>query len=207
MTQAMTKLILGPHPGMHNAILRLADALSEEEFTIFPSPTAPPIGWHLFHLVRWADRLQASFPNVSPEEAQDASLPRQFWVVDEIPARWELDPKRLGWLEMGAGMTIEASTDLMAVGKEMLMDYARKSIDAANAVFETISDDILMLPRYSILPAYDVDPDTGAVFGAGPREATVLFDLQFYCSHQNRHLGMIEALRGAMFSIPGTASV
>jgi hypothetical protein len=41
----------------------------------------------------------------------------------------------------------------------------------------------------------------------GERKATVFDDLLFHAAHAGRHLGMIEALRGTLFSIPGTASV
>ncbi|UCE50883.1 MAG: hypothetical protein JSV31_16600 [Desulfobacterales bacterium] len=41
----------------------------------------------------------------------------------------------------------------------------------------------------------------------GQRQATVFDDLLFHATHAGRHLGMIEALRGTLFSIAGTASV
>ena len=44
----------------HANIISLGEALTDEEFSRQPGPTSPPIGWHIWHTSRWADRFQGS---------------------------------------------------------------------------------------------------------------------------------------------------
>ena len=60
----------------HQAILRLVEDISDEMLAKPPSATAPPIGWHVFHIARWADRLQASLPNRLPADSHPSELAR-----------------------------------------------------------------------------------------------------------------------------------
>ena len=41
----------------------------------------------------------------------------------------------------------------------------------------------------------------------GPNEVTILDQLMFHSVHSQRHLGMIEGVKGALFSVPGTATI
>jgi hypothetical protein len=104
------------------------------------TPTATPAGWHLWHIARWADVLQASHPNrrFSPDVPWDRS--RQIWAIDKLASHWGLQAERLGILEVAAGARVPVGADLM-----------------------------------------------------------------FHVTHANRHLGMIEALRGVL-DLRGTAT-
>ena len=94
----------------HKSLLATTGALPAEQFLAQPSPTSPPIGWHLFHVARWADRMQASFgPHVSAALAA-ACYPGEVWVQDGLARIWGLEAKRLGFL--------------VAVGQQHLFDYA-----------------------------------------------------------------------------------
>jgi len=61
---AMTQRI----QGTHKLMLDVTTDLDAEQFGRQPGPAAPPIGWHLWHAARFADRLQASFnsPGTQP---------------------------------------------------------------------------------------------------------------------------------------------
>lgn len=193
-------------PALHNGILRLVQDLSDERFAKAPSATAPPIGWHVFHIARFADRLQASLPNRLPEESHESELPRQIWLVEDVANVWGVDSTALGWLDTGAGMTIDQAIDVASVGRAMMTEYAEKAFLAADNATKQLHDHELTQKRNSIEPDFRVD-ETGALITTGPRQVTVLFDLLFHNDHGKRHLGMIEALKGAMFSVSGTASV
>ncbi|UCH23076.1 MAG: hypothetical protein JSU83_07680 [Deltaproteobacteria bacterium] len=60
--------------------------------------------------------------------------------------------------------------------------------------------------RQSILPQLKKSSKGKPVL-AGTSKAPVFDDLLFDVTHAGHHLGMIEALRGVLFTIPGTASV
>ncbi len=208
MTDPIVNELLHPWfmPALHSATLRLVQDLSDEQFAKAPSATAPPIGWHVFHIARFADRLQASLPNRLPEESHDLALPRQIWFVEDVANVWGVNSTALGWLETGAGMTIGQAVDVASVGRKKITAYAEKAFFAADNAAKQLQDHELTQQRYSIMPEFRVD-ETGVLNTTGPRQTTVLFDLLFHNDHGKRHLGMIEALRGAMFSMVGTASV
>ena len=193
-------------PGLHRSTLRLVQDLDDEEFARAPSATAPPIGWHVFHIARFADRLQASLPNRLPEESHESDLPRQIWLVEDVATVWGVDSSALGWLDTGAGMTIDQAIDVASVGRAKIMEYAGKAFLAADNAVEQLQDHELTQERNSIEPEFRVS-ETGALITTGPRRVTLLFDLLFHLNHGKRHSGMIEALKGAMFSVAGTSSV
>lgn len=193
-------------PWTHQAMIEYTEDLTEEQFSQQPSATAPPIAWHLFHIARWADRLQASFPNRPPNGNHQPDLPGQIWLIEDLATQWDHLPASLGWLDTGSGMPVDQAVALAGVGQPRLLDYARRSFAAADQAVAVLSDDALLEARHSIIPELQIDSN-GEIKTTGPREVTILFDLMFHTSHASRHIGMIEALRGAMFSIPGTATI
>ncbi len=190
----------------HKSLLATTGALPAEQFLAQPSPTSPPIGWHLFHVARWADRMQASFgPHVSAALAA-ACYPGEVWVQDGLARIWGLEAKRLGFLETGAGMRIEDVAAVVAVGQQHLFDYAGQVFALADQTCAGLTPAEFAQTRRSILPRFQPTP-TGELLYQGEEEGDVAGDVIFHISHAGRHLGMIEALRGAMFALSGTASV
>ena len=190
----------------HGKLLALTEALTDDQFAQQPSPTAPPIGWHLFHMARWADRLQASFAGVSTAFDEWPEHSAEIWIVDKVASQWRLQPDRLGLLETGLGMAVEDAVAVATLGKDPLLDYARRVFLAAEQAVGALHGAQLEAPRRSILPQLQVSP-TGQPYFSNDREVAMVNDLLFHISHASRHLGMIEALRGALFAVAGTASV
>ncbi len=62
MLDLSSEIIVARIHQVHGWLLKSVDSMSEEQFTHAPGTVAPPIGWHLWHTARWADRLQASLP-------------------------------------------------------------------------------------------------------------------------------------------------
>ena len=58
-------------------LLPVTDDLTDEQLSKRPSQTAPPIGWHLWHIARWADRFQASFPKRGDSHLDQPSDPNR----------------------------------------------------------------------------------------------------------------------------------
>lgn len=189
----------------HKSLLATTETLSVEQFVIQPSPTTPPIGWHLFHMARWADRLQANFGYDSSESVGGSCYPGEVWIRDGLAERWELEPKRLGFLETGAGMKIEDAVNVAAVGQPQLLDYATKVFTLADQTIADLPRTELSQQRPSILPRFQRTL-TGELTYTEEKTVDVAADIVFHISHAGRHLGMIEALRGAL-GLHGTASV
>ena len=68
----------------HNGIISISEALSETQLSQQPGPTLPPIGWHLWHASRWADRLQASFEIENLEGTYQGPLKTEYWEKENM---------------------------------------------------------------------------------------------------------------------------
>lgn len=175
-------------------IYGMTNTLTEANFYKQPSPNAPSIGWHVFHVARIADMLQASFP-----------ARQEVWDQDNLIAAFGLEAANLGLLQHGATLSAEDATRIpIIIGKERLMRYARTVFELADTVVKDLTLDDLYTPRESIRK---IDwSATPLVEGQG-LEVMLIEDIMFHSSHTQRHQGMIEALIGATLDRPGTATV
>ena len=190
----------------HANIMSLGEALTEAQFARQPGTTSPPIGWHLWHVSRWADRFQASFQVESLEGSYQVLLAAELWKKEDLAQKWGLRGENLGLWETGATMSAEAAASVAAVGKSVLSDYARRVFEAAEQTISSLEDEMLTASRFSILPRLKLESDkTPRV--VGDRNTTVFDELLFHATHAGRHLGMMEALRGALFEVPGSVSM
>jgi hypothetical protein len=201
MMELMATMVIRRIQQTHGWLLKAAADLPEEHLTRRLAVTAPPVGWHLWHIARWADRLQASFPNQPFGVARFWDPDRQIWFRERLSNRWGLDAKTLGDLQAGSSMTAEAAAALPArVPAEALRAYARQAFGAVDATIPGLSATPLTEGRNSIM-----EQGQETAEAAGP-ETTVSADLAFHLSHASRHLGCIEALRG-LFEMSGSATM
>ncbi|HEU0073645.1 MAG TPA: DinB family protein [Dehalococcoidia bacterium] len=157
----------------HNQVLTLTDGLRDEQVVWRPGPHAPSIGFHVWHLARWADHDAHRFDG-SPE----------LWVSESLAAAWGF-PGVLGEADSGTGMGDDASEMLVLPGKAALLEYARAAFASLDETAERLAAGAMRVPGTGVADAVEV---------------TIT-----YATHDNRHLGMIEALRG-LLGISGTAT-
>ncbi len=96
----------------HVWILEAAEKLTEDELCQRFGPTAPPIGWHLWHITRWADRMQAYTSQPGTDTNNPPNPNHGIWEKEQLAQKWGLDPARLGTLEEGSGMDFEDAAAL-----------------------------------------------------------------------------------------------
>lgn len=191
---------------MTNAyLLKVTEDLTDEQLCKRPSPTAPPIGWHLWHISRWADRFQASFPKRGDGNVDQPADPnRDIWHLENLASQWELNAATLGVLETGAGMEHDVAAFIpRIIGKHNLLHYARRVFAASEQTLSNLSPAELDNPRTSIM---EFEIIGNSIQEAPGKDTTHMADISFHISHANRHLGMIEALRG-LLDMNGTATV
>lgn len=194
MTDLFARIVVERINRTHDTILKVCDPLSEEDIRRRPSAAAPPIGWHLWHITRWTDHFQASFPGQV-----------QIWESDHYAAQWMADTTLLGPMQAGMGMPILVATEFVEkVGKVRLLDYARLSFNACREVVRGLDMTQLQSPRQSFA-AYVVRE--GNIIEAPGADTTLLGDCDAHIAHANRHLGMIEALIGAVLERKGSATI
>ena len=189
----------------HGWALNALIGLSTEQLSHRGGPTSPPLAWHLWHLARWADRLQASFAPRGDGSHNEPSNPnRDIWHIEELATKWKLDPATLGISEAGTAMSEEAAATLAKqLDKIMLLDYARRAFSAVEQALAALTDADLQGARTSIV---EFRVDDHQVTEAPGDATTHLDDILFHVSHTSRHLGMMEALRG-LLGTEGTVTV
>jgi hypothetical protein len=162
----------------HRRVFTLVDALNDEELRWRPGPSAPSIGFHFWHLARWADY-----------DAQLIDGRAQVWQQRGLALQWGMQPAGLGEAETGTEMGDEASERLSWPDKAALLGYARDAFAARQVAIRGLEPESL---RQAIHSPHISDISK--------------LDLLFtHLSHDNRHLGMIESIRGFL-GLSGTAT-
>ena len=168
----------------------ILDALAHSDPEVIrtrPGGTAPSVGFHAWHIGRWADRHQAALPGWL-DFGPDAP---EIWVADRLAAQWGFAGIGLGrYGGIGAGLDDVASAALPLPGPDVITRYVERSFGALITGLRRIDDDAL-LERTVV----DLRGESGPF-------SEVLLGL---LSHTDRHLGMIEATRG-MLGERGTAT-
>ena len=178
---------------VHELIVKVTSDLSDEQLTRRPADVAPSvapsIAWHLWHIARWADFLQASLPAMAPELERRLGPGRQIWEAENLAARWGL-ASTAGYAGTGMGLDDEGSARLRLPEKGLLLDYGRRAFSMADRAVAAVNDELFVTPCTDL---YE-------------RRTSIGTAVLSHLTHANRHLGMIEALKG-MLGVRGTATL
>ncbi len=162
-------------------LLELVESLTDEQIAWTPNATTPSIGFHLWHIARWADYLHEMVNGRGS----------QLWERENLAARWDMATASLGYAQTGMAMDDSIAMTLPLPGKDLLLDYARRAFALAQQAVGTISDESF----FQVYEDFHVDGWHGGRIG--PIITTWL-------THDNRHTGMIECLVGLQ-GMHGTA--
>ncbi len=190
MGNAPADLIAFGYRRTHERVLALVDDLSDEQLA-WRHTAVHSIAWNLWHLARWADHLQERIPHMTAELGRRLGMSRQVWEAEGLAARWGFTPAALGHAETGMLMDDEAVLSLPFPAKEAQLEYARRAFALAERAVEAIDDQQFRQPN--------------ATEQAGPDTPTVGSAVLTHLTHDNRHLGEIECLRGLQ-GLRGTAT-
>lgn len=168
-------------------ILAVTRELTAAQLTARVGPQAPEISFHLWHIARWADIVQAHLPGMGTEAG--ATPVEEIWGREGLVAKWGLTGVELGYRATGMGLSDAAAQTLFLPDAAALRAYATRTFDAAAQA------------------TLKVDGERFGRPGRDPlgRESTVGGAVLNHLLHLGRHLGMIEALRGVM-GLHGTAT-
>ena len=102
-------------------VLKMAGKLDDRQLRLLASPTSPSILFHIWHLGRWADRVQSTVPGLTP--ALGAKLPagKEIWDTDGVGASWGFDDAILGNGRTGSGMTDRTMPIAASVRRQAVM--------------------------------------------------------------------------------------
>ncbi len=177
----------------HEMLIGAGETIDENQFAHVFSAEAPPIGWHLWHMARFADRLQSKLSTElsgSPEN--------ELWYQKELSKIWRVDPATLGVYETGMGQRhSDAQSTIQQAGQTAIIEYAGTVFAACNSKVQEVSKDNLDT-TYLGISDYGYDTANGSVWADPSKESTIAQDLMFHSNHSSRHLGMMEGLRGLL---------
>jgi hypothetical protein len=107
----------------------------------------------------------------------------EIWETEHLATQWGFDVSALGWRDTGMEMGLEEAHALRMPSKAVLLDYAQRSFAAVTRLITQLDDDILAV-RF----ASELESGTPVI------ESAVVT----WLSHNERHLGMMECLRGLL---------
>jgi len=159
-------------------LLEAVAGLSDEQVNLRPGGTLPSIAFHLWHSARWADYDCEVYGGVA-----------QVWLREGFAERWNLQGIDASDGGTGTGLGDEQAAALQLPGRDELMAYA-------SAAFRLLQETVAGLDDTQL--ASQVDPRDGT-------HRSIQALLFMHITHVNRHLGMVEAIKGLQ-GLRGTAT-
>ena len=169
-------VVVSSYHKTHGLVLKLVEDLTDEQLRHQPNRHTPPIAFHLWHLGRYADSL----PDQIGLEGG------MVWQAEDLAKQWAFGPDSLGVYESGTGMESDVPGTLPWPAKDTLVDYARRAFEASDEAVGLLDEASFSQP---------------AKWGGRSVGTALMTNLE----HDNRHLGMIEGMRGVL-GIEGTAT-
>lgn len=173
MSDSVMSTIARQYRETQEAVLDLVDGLTDDQIAWSPNATTPSIGFHVWHLARWADYLQEMVHGRGS----------QVWEREGLAARWDLATAGLGYAQTGMGMDDTLANTLRMPAKELLLGYARRAFDLAQQAVAAIDDEAFYRVYAGLHGEHWHDGQIGPIIST-------------WMTHDNRHLGMIECLIG-----------
>jgi len=161
--------------------------VAPESFRVGPTSMAPSVAFHAWHIGRWVDRHTVCLAAFLDPKAPTAEV----WIARDLANAWGLAGVDLGdFGGTGAGLDDDASAALALPEVEEVLAYVNATYAGFDSLLARVED------RH--LEQKLVDP-----YGDETEVAEMLLN---HLSHADRHLGMIEALRGVLGE-RGTATI
>lgn len=165
---------------IHRVVLAFAAELNEEQLHWRPKGYSTSIGFHLWHLARESDFLRAVLLERTPQLGPDFGEPGEIWAAEELARRWGF-PSELT-ATVGTGLDDDIAASLPIPPKDELVDYLRRSYNSLEAFVE------LLDRRYPTLDGLGEELQR--------KLQKIRLNLLVFISHDCRHLGMMECLKG-----------
>jgi len=165
---------------IHKVVIEFAESLDEDQLRWRPKGYSTSIGFHLWHLARESDFLKTVVLERTPQLGEDFGEAKEIWAKDSLAQKWGF-PTELN-ATVGTGLSDEVASTLPIPPKDELMDYLRCSYEVLEKFVELLDE------RY---PNFDnVDENLNK------KLQNIRLNLLIFLSHDCRHLGMMECLKG-----------
>ena len=165
---------------IHKVVLNLADDLNDEQLNWKPEGYSTSIGFHLWHLARESDYLKAAILHHYSGFVPEFGDGKEIWETKSLARKWGF-PEGLHQT-VGTGLSDEVAATLPIPKKDELLGYLQSSYDALECFIEQLDT------KY---------PDFENVEEELKKKIEMIrLNLLVFLSHDCRHLGMMECLKG-----------
>jgi hypothetical protein len=165
---------------IHKVVLDLADDLNDEQLNWKPEGYSTSIGFHLWHLARESDYLKAAILHHNPQFIPEFGDGKETWEKESLAQKWGF-PEGLH-KAVGTGLSDDVAATLPIPKKDELLGYLRISYEAIECFVEQLDT---KYPNFE-----NVDEELKK------KIEMIRLNLLVFLSHDCRHLGMMECLKG-----------
>jgi DinB superfamily len=165
---------------IHKVVLGLADDLNDEQLNWKPEGYSTSIGFHLWHLARESDYLKAAILSHYPQIGSEFGDGIEIWQKESLAQKWGF-PDGLHET-VGTGLSDDVAATLPIPQKEELLGYLRNSYEAIECFIERLDT------KYPNFEHMDEE--------LKKKIENIRLNLLVFLSHDCRHLGMMECLKG-----------
>jgi len=165
---------------IHKVVLNFAEELTDEQLKWRPAGYSTSIGFHLWHLARESDYLKAALLHHYSGLALGIEDESEIWASQNLAQKWGFPVE--AHETVGTGLSDEVAASLPIPQKADLLIYLRNS-------YETLEQFIDLLDtKYTTFENLDE--------GLTKKIQGVRRNLLVFLTHDCRHLGMMECLKG-----------
>lgn len=164
----------------HRVVLELANDLDDQQLRWKPDGYSTSIGFHLWHLARESDYLKAAILQYYPNIGTEFGDPIEIWQRDSLAWKWGF-PEGLHET-VGTGLSDEVAGALPIPKKEELLKYLKESYESIEFFVEAFDT------KFAHLEEMDDE--------LCKQIQMVRVNLLVFLTHDCRHLGMMECLKG-----------
>ena len=167
---------------IHKVVLNLADDLNDEQLNWKPEGYSTSIGFHIWHLARESDYLKAAILQHFPGLELGLEDGGEIWARENMATKWGFPVE--AHETVGTGLSDEVAANLPIPKKDELLGYLRNSYAAIEEFVE------LLDTKYAELENIDDE--------LRKKIERIRLNLLVFLTHDCRHLGMMECLKGLL---------
>jgi hypothetical protein len=172
--------IVASYKDTHQVVLNFAEGLNDVQLNWKPQGYSTSIGFHLWHLARESDYLKAAIMEHFPGLDLGIEHEDEIWVRERLAQKWGFPVE--AHETVGTGLSDEVASKLPIPQKAELMAYLKKSYEAIEQFIELLD---ARYPNFENLDA-----------GLQKKVERIRFNLLVFLTHDCRHLGTMECLKG-----------
>jgi hypothetical protein len=172
--------VLHSFKDIHKVILDLTNDLNDEQLNWKPEGYSTSIGFHLWHLARESDYLKAAILHHNPQFIPEFGDGKQIWEKEGLARKWGF-PEEIH-ATVGTGLSDQVAATLPIPKKDELLGYLRSAYETIECFIETLD------AKYPTFENVDEE--------LKKKIELIRLNLLVFLSHDCRHLGMMECLKG-----------